>query len=118
MVGQLRDRSGRLHRETHWRVRGIDGTLRGVAVLAVLLILVVVYRSPLLPIVVLLGAVVALAVASGMVYLLADHGALTFIVAFGVLLDTLVVRSLLVPALVHELGAAVWWPGRLGRADD
>jgi len=35
-----------------------------------------------------------------------------FAVAFGVLLDTLIVRSLLVPALVHELGDRVWWPLR------
>lgn len=41
---------------------------------------------------------------------------LGFIVAFGVLLDTLIVRSLLVPALVHDIGRAVWWPGRLSRA--
>ncbi|MEV7323486.1 MMPL family transporter [Streptomyces sp. NPDC093970] len=39
---------------------------------------------------------------------------IAFIVAFGVLLDTLVVRSLLVPALVRDLGEAAWWPGRLG----
>jgi len=38
---------------------------------------------------------------------------LGFIVAFGVLLDTLVVRSLLVPALVHEFGRIIWWPSRL-----
>ncbi len=36
-------------------------------------------------------------------------------VAFGVLLDTLVVRSLLVPALVLKLGDRIWWPSRLGR---
>lgn len=35
---------------------------------------------------------------------------LAFIVAFGVLLDTIVVRSLLVPALVHDIGRTVWWP--------
>ncbi|RMI14356.1 MMPL family transporter [Cellulomonas triticagri] len=40
---------------------------------------------------------------------------LAFIVAFGVLLDTLVVRSLLVPALVHDIGDRAWWPGRLAR---
>jgi RND superfamily putative drug exporter len=40
---------------------------------------------------------------------------LAFIVALGVLLDTLVVRSLLVPALVHDVGDRVWWPGRLAR---
>lgn len=38
---------------------------------------------------------------------------IAFIVAFGVLLDTLVVRSLLVPALVRDIGGAVWWPGSL-----
>ncbi|MCF4137089.1 MMPL family transporter [Streptomyces sp. Tue 6430] len=43
---------------------------------------------------------------------------IAFIVAFGVLLDTLVVRSLLVPALVRDLGARAWWPGRLSRDHD
>jgi RND superfamily putative drug exporter len=41
---------------------------------------------------------------------------IAFIVAFGVLLDTLVVRSLLVPALVHDLARRTWWPSALGRA--
>lgn len=36
-----------------------------------------------------------------------------FIVAFGVILDTFVVRSLLVPALAHDIGPKVWWPARL-----
>ncbi len=36
-----------------------------------------------------------------------------FAVAFGVLLDTLVVRSILVPALVHLLGPKIWWPSKL-----
>jgi DNA-binding SARP family transcriptional activator len=36
------------------------------------------------------------------------------IVAVGVLLDTLVVRSLLIPALAVHIGARVWWPSRLG----
>ena len=34
-------------------------------------------------------------------------------VAFGVLLDTFVVRSILVPALTFELGERIWWPSRL-----
>ena len=40
---------------------------------------------------------------------------IAFIVAFGVLLDTLVVRSLLVPAFSFELGQRIWWPSRLGK---
>jgi RND superfamily putative drug exporter len=40
---------------------------------------------------------------------------LAFIVAFGVLLDTVLVRSLLVPALAYDIGPRLWWPGRLGR---
>lgn len=36
-----------------------------------------------------------------------------FIVAFGVILDTFVVRSLLVPAAAHDIGPKVWWPARL-----
>ncbi|MGO4383710.1 MMPL family transporter [Specibacter sp. RAF43] len=39
---------------------------------------------------------------------------LAFIVAFGVLLDTVIVRSLLVPALVYDIGRHVWWPSALG----
>ncbi|MFI8195215.1 MMPL family transporter [Streptomyces sp. NPDC085942] len=42
---------------------------------------------------------------------------IAFIVAFGVLLDTLVVRSLLVPALVRDIGPKAWWPGALSRQD-
>ncbi len=38
---------------------------------------------------------------------------LAFIVAFGVLLDTFVVRSLLVPALIRDIGPFVWWPSKL-----
>lgn len=38
-----------------------------------------------------------------------------FLVAFGVLLDTLIVRSLLVPALSMDLGRLLWWPSRLSR---
>ena len=36
-----------------------------------------------------------------------------FLVAFGVLLDTLVVRTLLVPAMVLDLGDRTWWPSAL-----
>ncbi len=76
------------------------------------------------------GVLVGLAVTGGVitsagVVLAATFGALAtlpllflqqiaFIVAFGVLLDTLVVRSLLVPALTRDIGGRVWWPSRLG----
>ncbi|MEA2373511.1 MAG: putative drug exporter of the superfamily [Solirubrobacteraceae bacterium] len=38
-----------------------------------------------------------------------------FVIAFGVLLDTFLVRTILVPALVLELDRRVWWPSSLGR---
>ena len=41
-----------------------------------------------------------------------------FVVAFGVLLDTFLVRSVLVPALVLLVGPQVWWPSRLAREEE
>ena len=38
-----------------------------------------------------------------------------FTIAVGILIDTFLVRSLLVPALVLELGDRVWWPSALSR---
>ena len=38
-----------------------------------------------------------------------------FAVAFGVLLDTIVVRSILVPASAHDIGRAIWWPSAPAR---
>ena len=43
---------------------------------------------------------------------------IAFIVAFGVLLDALVVRTLLVPALCYLIGPRIWWPHPLSRRDD
>lgn len=43
---------------------------------------------------------------------------IAFIVAFGVLVDTIIVRSLLVPALSYDIGKAIWWPSKLSRAED
>ena len=40
---------------------------------------------------------------------------LAFLVGFGVLLDTFVVRSLLVPAAVYLIGDKVWWPSTLAK---
>ncbi|GHD85991.1 MMPL family transporter [Streptomyces naganishii] len=61
------------------------------------------------------GVVLAATFAALGVIPLAFLAQIAFIVAFGVLLDTLVVRSLLVPALVRDIGAPAWWPGRLSR---
>ncbi|MFC5753631.1 MMPL family transporter [Actinomadura rugatobispora] len=63
------------------------------------------------------GVVLAATFAALIVIPLAFMAQLAFIVAFGVLLDTLVVRSLLVPALIRDLGSKSWWPGPLARAD-
>ncbi|WP_234946182.1 MMPL family transporter [Agrococcus sp. Marseille-P2731] len=41
---------------------------------------------------------------------------LAIIVALGVLIDTTLVRSLLVPALALEIGPKTWWPSKLARA--
>ncbi|MCV2490577.1 MMPL family transporter [Geodermatophilus sp. YIM 151500] len=77
------------------------------------------------------GVLTALAVTGGVItsaglVLAATFGALSvlpllfltqlaFLVGFGVLLDTFVVRSLVVPAAVAIVGDRVWWPGRPAR---
>ncbi|MET0604633.1 MAG: MMPL family transporter [Baekduia sp.] len=43
---------------------------------------------------------------------------LGFAIAFGVLLDTFLVRSVLVPAIVFRIGPKIWWPSRLAQEDD
>lgn len=40
-----------------------------------------------------------------------------FVVAFGVLLDTFLVRSVLVPAATLLIGPKFWWPSELARTD-
>ena len=75
---------------------GIDGLLLLVAGSVVILILIVVYRSPILPFVVIVSAVFALGLASMLVYLLASADVITlngqsqgilFILVFGAATD-------------------------------
>ncbi len=40
---------------------------------------------------------------------------IAFIVAFGVLLDTVIVRSLIVPGLTLTIGKPMWWPSKLAK---
>ncbi|MGY2126873.1 MMPL family transporter [Blastococcus sp. SYSU DS0617] len=77
------------------------------------------------------GVLRSLAVTGGVItsaglVLAATFGALTvlplviliqlgFLVGFGVLLDTFVVRTLLVPAAVRLIGDRVWWPSALAK---
>jgi putative drug exporter of the RND superfamily len=64
------------------------------------------------------GVVLAATFAALIVIPLAFLAQIAFIVAFGVLLDTLLVRSVLVPALVLDIGPRAWWPSSLSRTDD
>ena len=40
-----------------------------------------------------------------------------FAVALGVLLDTIIVRSVLVTSLTLDIGRHIWWPSALARHD-
>lgn len=79
-----------------------EGVLRGLAVTG--------------PVITSAGIVLAATFAALAVIPILFLAQLAFIVAFGVLLDTFVVRTLLVPALVYDIGDRVWWPSRLARS--
>ena len=89
-------------REETARVGTRAGTLRGLAVTG--------------GVITSAGIVLAATFAALGVLPLVPLAQIGFAVAFGVLLDTLVVRSLLVPALTLLVGRRVWWPGALARA--
>lgn len=58
------------------------------------------------------GAVLAATFATLLLLPLVAVVHIGLVVAVGVLLDTLLVRTLLIPALAVDLGDRVWWPGR------
>ena len=62
---------------------------------------------------VLAGTFAALAILP--VVFIAELG---FAVALGVLLDTIIVRSVLVTALNLDIGRHIWWPSQLGKKED
>lgn len=64
------------------------------------------------------GLILAGTFAALMTLPLRDLFQLGFAVAFGVLLDTFIVRPIFVPAIVLLLGRWNWWPGRRSRAED
>lgn len=88
-------------REESLRVGTRQGVLRGLAVTG--------------SVITSAGVVLAATFAALGVIPLLFLAQLAFIVSFGVLVDTIVVRSLLVPALVHDIGDRSWWPARLAR---
>ena len=91
-------------REESARVGTRSGTLRGLAVTG--------------GVITSAGVVLAATFAALGVLPLVPLAQIGFAVAFGVLVDTLVVRSLLVPALTLLVGPRVWWPGALARVPD
>ncbi len=60
------------------------------------------------------GVVLAATFSALLILPLVFMAQIAFFVAFGVLLDTLVVRTLLLPGLAHDIGTPIWWPSRLG----
>ena len=64
------------------------------------------------------GVVLAATFASLAVIPLLFLAQVAFLVAFGVLIDTLIVRTLLVPALSIDIGRWIWWPSALSRKHD
>ena len=79
-----------------------EGTIRGLAVTGV-----VITSAGI----VLAGTFAALAVLP-----LVSLTEIGFTISIGVLIDTFIVRTLLVPSLVLEIGDRVWWPSALAHA--
>ena len=64
------------------------------------------------------GAVLAATFAMLAVVPVVGFAEIGFAVSFGVLLDTIIVRSILVPALAHDIGRKIWWPSKLAAGKD
>ncbi|GAA3387105.1 MMPL family transporter [Streptomyces roseoviridis] len=92
---------------------GIDGLLLGVALATVLVILLLVYRSVLLPLMIILGAVFSLGLACAVVYVLADHDVVRVDGQVQGILSILVIGA----ATDYALLLAVRYREELGRRD-
>ncbi|NKE60756.1 MMPL family transporter [Lentzea sp. PSKA42] len=86
-------------REETQRLGTVEGTLRGLSLTG--------------GVITSAGVVLAATFAALAVLPILFLTQIAFIVAFGVLLDTLLVRSLLVPALAVDIGGRIWWPSKL-----
>ncbi|MFS8097309.1 MMPL family transporter [Lentzea alba] len=86
-------------REETQRLGTVEGTLRGLSLTG--------------GVITSAGVVLAATFAALAVLPILFLTQIAFIVAFGVLLDTLLVRSLLVPALSVDIGGRIWWPSKL-----
>ncbi|MEV6711120.1 MMPL family transporter [Lentzea sp. NPDC051208] len=86
-------------REETQRLGTVEGTLRGLSLTG--------------GVITSAGVVLAATFAALAVLPILFLTQIAFIVAFGVLLDTLLVRSLLVPALSVDVGGRIWWPSKL-----
>ncbi|NGY66075.1 MMPL family transporter [Lentzea sp. NEAU-D13] len=86
-------------REETQRLGTVEGTLRGLSLTG--------------GVITSAGVVLAATFAALAVLPILFLTQIAFIVTFGVLLDTLLVRSLLVPALSVDIGGRIWWPSKL-----
>jgi uncharacterized membrane protein YdfJ with MMPL/SSD domain len=85
----------------------------------VFLILVLLLRAVVAPLLLMLTVVLSFAASLGVcglvfTYLFGFEGADSGF-PLTIFIFTLRVRSLLVPALAYDLGARIWWPGRLAK---
>jgi len=109
--------------DTRTTTRHDERLIVPVTLLAILLILVVLLRAVVAPLYLIASVILSFAATMGLSYaafrwVFDSPGSdaslplfvFLFVVAHGVLVDTFVVRTLLVPAAAFLLGSRSWWP--------